>query len=450
MACQERAASLARSAGAELAEGRALVGMGTLSSYLFASGVAREYLERALLLNRASGDISAESRALVTLASLTGNLGQREEARELFVQALERAREMEDPAEVALCLGYLGAVEHGLGHLESALANFDKGITMLRELGASALFLHNAGFAAQELGHWQEAEDRYREAIAQAGPMPPFCVAMAHGYLGSLYHERGQLQEARPRYEAALAIAKNCPASSAVEGGMRASYAALLAKLGHTAEATRELDAASAMLSNSGSESVEYVAVHRGHLDLALAREREAAGDVGEAERLRVEAAQRLGSGDGAGEDLRFARRLLARELEALQPVAKAVEDVLVIGPDARWLRFRDGPVFDLETRRLLRTLVLALAQARIARPGEPLSTAALLREGWHGQPMTAREGSNRLRVALTELRKRGLRDALASSGNGYLLAPSVRVVILNEAPPSELALPQLSKRTSS
>jgi predicted ATPase len=443
----ERALSLARSAGDQLAEGRALVGMGALRSYAIGSGVAREYLERALLLNRASGDISAESRALANLASLTGNLGQREEARALFVQALERAREMEDPAQEALCLGYLAAVEHGLGHIASALAKFDKGITMLRELEATPSFLHNAGFAAQELGRWQEAESRYREAIALAGPMPPFCVAMAHGYLGSLYHERGQLQEARLSYEAALASAKNFPASSAIEGGMRASYAALRAKLGHTAEATRELDAASAMLSNSGSEWVEYVAVHRGHLDLALAREREAEGGLRDAEELRARAAARLGGGDRAAEDLRFARRLLARELEALQPVAKAVEDVLVIGPDAAWLRFRDGPVIDLRAHRLLRGLLLALAQARLARPGEPLSAEALLREGWKGERMSVRAGKNRLHVALSRLRARGLHDVVASRDDGYLLAPSVRVVMSDDALPAEPAPAPLRRR---
>jgi hypothetical protein len=191
------------------------------------------------------------------------------------------------------------------------------------------------------------------------------------------------------------------------------------------------------MLPGSG-EWAAYVAVHRGHLDLALAREREAVGDVREAERLRVQAAARLGNGDGAGEDLRFARRLLARELEALHPVAPADPDVLVIGPNARWLRFRDGPVIDLHKRRLLRTLLLALARTRLLKPGEPLSTSALLREGWNGEHIPAQVGLNRLRVALSELRASGLRDAIASRDEGYLLAPSVCVVMSDEALPKE------------
>jgi predicted ATPase/Tfp pilus assembly protein PilF len=433
----ERAASLARLAGDPLAEGRALAGMGILGSFAWDSTEARAYLERALELHRASGDISAESKALHYVGSIALVQGKREEARVLLVKALECARETEDPMQVAPSLNLLGALEHTLGHSEAALAMFDEALAMLRELGVMPYFAPWAGFAAQELGRWEEAEARYREAIAWAAHVETFSLATAYGYLGSLLHERGQLQEARLRYEDALASAKNGPASSAIGGVVRASYGALLAKLGNTAEATHELDAASAALSNAGSEWTAYVAVHRGHLDLALAREREARGDVREAEQLRARAAGRLGNGEGAGEDLRFARRLLARELEALHPVAEAAPNVLVIGPDARWLRFRDGSVIDLDTRRVPRILLLALARARLARPGEPLSTAALLREAWKGERMSARAGLNRLHVALSRLRASGLRDAIASRDDGYLLAPSVHVVMSDEALPT-------------
>jgi hypothetical protein len=227
---------------------------------------------------------------------------------------------------------------------------------------------------------------------------------------------------------------------------IRASYAALLAKLGDTAEATHELETASAMLPDSG-EWTEYVAVHRGHLDLALAREREALGNVFEAERLRALAALRLGSGEGAGEDLRFARRLLARELEALHRVAPAVEDVLVIGKDARWLRFRDGPVVDFGARPLLRGLLLALVRARLAHPGEPLSTDALLQEVGKDERMLARAGLNRLYVALSRLRASGLRDAIEARGDGYLLPPSVQIVMSDEVRPAKPRSTQRPKR---
>jgi predicted ATPase/Tfp pilus assembly protein PilF len=433
----ERAVSLARSAGDRLAEGRALAGIGMLSAYVWDSGVAQEHLERALLLHRMSGDISTEARTLSNLGGLAANQGKRKEAKELLVQALARAREAGDPTQVARCLNSLGTLEHGLGRIDAALANFDEAIAIVRELGMVPFYLPWAGFAAQELGRWQEAEARYREAIARVGHVHPYALAAAYGYLGSLLHERGQLEEARLRYEDALASAKNGPASSGIQGVMRASYGALLAKLGNTAEAATELNAASAMLSSLGGEWAEYVAVHHGHLDLALAREREAIGEVLEAERLRAQAAERLGNGDGAGEDLRFARRLLARELAALQPVAEAAPDVLVIGPDARWLRFRDGPVIELDTRPLLRGLLLALTRARLVQPGEPLSAEALLREGWKGERMSARAGLNRLRVALYQLRAKGLRDAIKSRDEGYLLAPSVRVVMSDEALPA-------------
>jgi hypothetical protein len=269
---------------------------------------------------------------------------------------------------------------------------------------------------------------------------------MAYGYLGSLQHERGRLEEARLCYEDALVSVKNGPASSGIHGVFRASYGALLAMLGNTVEARRELDAASAMLPDWG-EWAAYVAVHRGHLDLALAREREAAGDRCEAERLQAQAALRLGNGDGAGEDLRCARRLLARELEALHP---GPGTVLVIGPDAQWFRLGKGPVINLHTRRQLRILMLAFGRARLDRPGEPLYIDLLLHEGWKGERVSAYAGKNRLRVALSELRARGLGDAIARRDDGYLLAPSVRVVMSDDRMPVELAITRRRRRRSS
>jgi tetratricopeptide (TPR) repeat protein len=441
----ERAVLLARAAGDQLAEGRALGGMGALTSYEWDSRVAREHLERAISLQRASGDISAEARTMTNLGTLVQNQGRPAEAREFLVRAVECAREAGDPTQVAHCLAAVASVEHGLGRTEAALRKFDEASAICSELGIVPCFLPNAGFAAQELGRWQEAEARYREAIARVGLVQPYGLAMAYGYLASLLHERGQLEEARLCYEDALVSVKSGPASSGIHGVFRASYAALLAKLGNTAEASRELDAASAMLPDSG-EWTEYVAVCRGHLDLALAREREALGDGREAERLRVEAARRLGDGDGAGEDLRFARRLLTRELEALHPVG----NVLVLGPDARWFRFGNGPVIDLHSRRQLRVLMLAFARARLDRPGEPLSTDALLHEGWKGERVSARAGKNRLGVALSELRARGLRDAIARRDEGYLLAPSVHVVMSDDAMPLEPAVARRGRRRSS
>jgi predicted ATPase len=442
----ERAVSLARSAGDQLAEGRALLGMGMLGSLVWDSG---EHLTRALPLHRASGDISAECRALAEVATVAIAHGKHKEAREALVKALQCARETEDSTQVALCVGSLGNLEHALGHVEAALANFDEAIALLREANVIPWYLPWAGFAAQELGRWEDAESRYREAIAHVGSVQTYCLATAHGYLGSLLHECGRLEEARLRYEDAIASAEKGLASSTMQGVHCASYGALLAKLGHTAEATRQLDAASTMLTNVGSEWAEYVAVHRGHVDLALAREREAIGDVREAEQLRARATARLGNGDRAGEDLRFARRLLARELETLRPVS-ADEDALVIGPEARWFRFRDGPLVDLDTRRQLRLLLQALAQARLVRPGEPLSTAALLREVWGGERVSARVGFNRLSVALSELRTRGLRAAIARRKEGYLLAPSVRVVMSDKALPAERAAARPRRRRSS
>jgi DNA-binding winged helix-turn-helix (wHTH) protein len=73
--------------------------------------------------------------------------------------------------------------------------------------------------------------------------------------------------------------------------------------------------------------------------------------------------------------------------------------------------------------------LLRALIAARGARPGLPMSAEELIEQVWPGERMTHESAKNRLHVAVTTLRKLGLRDVLQSEGRGYLLAPALRVI---------------------
>jgi tetratricopeptide (TPR) repeat protein len=439
-----RALRLARAAGDLLAEGRALAGLGYLRAYAPDSTRADEF-ERALELHRESGDIAAEAMTLRDMGTLAHNLGRREEARALAAMALERVRELGNQEQLAISVGFLGLLDHGLGRTEAGLAKMDEAIASLGGIRAPPHYLVESGFAAQELGLWDDAEARYRKVIAHPEiARSPIGLALAHGYLASLYHERSDLEQARLAYEVAIRHWAGAPACSTVLIAMRACYGALLAKLGNIADATRELESATATAAaQGGGELAEYVAVHRGHLDRALAREREAVGDTPSAELLRAQAAARLDERASAGEDLRFARRLLAREVQASRVVtAHEGGDVLLIGHDARWFRFRGAPVVELGKRGALRLVFLALVHARIERPGQALSVEALVTEGWRGERMSPRAGKNRLHVALSDLRAKGLREAIASRWDGYLIAPTVRIVESDTAPPADVLRP--------
>jgi hypothetical protein len=81
-----------------------------------------------------------------------------------------------------------------------------------------------------------------------------------------------------------------------------------------------------------------------------------------------------------------------------------------------------------LVRRRALARLLHALAAAE---RGRPLSIRALIGHGWPGEALARDSGIHRVRMAITTLRKLGLKDVLLTSGDGYLFDPAVAVRLL-------------------
>jgi DNA-binding winged helix-turn-helix (wHTH) protein len=78
----------------------------------------------------------------------------------------------------------------------------------------------------------------------------------------------------------------------------------------------------------------------------------------------------------------------------------------------------------DLSRRVTLRRILSALARAHYEQPGKTLSRSDLFAAGWPGEQIDPRSEANRVYVAIAELRKLGLKGALESDGEGYLLTP--------------------------
>jgi len=127
------------------------------------------------------------------------------------------------------------------------------------------------------------------------------------------------------------------------------------------------------------------------------------------------------------------ARRLLDR----LRPGEASPRDLLVVQRRGLWMRLPDGGVVELAKKRVARRLVLELARARIDRPGEPVDAQDLFERAWGGQRIQTPAARNRLHVALSSLRKQGLRDWLEAHGDGYRLAVALRVELSDEPDPS-------------
>ena len=103
-------------------------------------------------------------------------------------------------------------------------------------------------------------------------------------------------------------------------------------------------------------------------------------------------------------------------------------DSLLVVGAGASWFRApgaeriavdRDAP------RRILQALVSCRCEG-----GAGLTTGELAAAGWPGEQFVADAGVNRAYVALSSLRKLGLRDLLLRQDGRVRLDPKIPIVV--------------------
>ncbi len=327
---------------------------------------ARDY---AAARDRADGTRAARLRADIA----TVHLQQRrlDEAREGLEAAIAALDAKEAPVPLALAEGNLAILLQELGELDRAEALFERGVGRLREVGHLLFTAHltaYAGMLAHERGEIDEAARRYELALGSLRRIGDArLIAVVGGAFGALECGRGRLEAARERFEEAQ--------RNAEEVGDPGSSRAL--------------------------------ALHRLHLRLA-----EGAGTtLGETiDRLDDETTRR-------SDDARFALRLLRRALG---------HGAIVLSPEDHALTLPDGVAVDLRTRDILWRLVEAFASARLERPGAPLDVDTLIEAGWPGEKVLPGAAPNRVKVALSTLRKLGLRPWILRGEGGWFFDPSV------------------------
>ena len=126
--------------------------------------------------------------------------------------------------------------------------------------------------------------------------------------------------------------------------------------------------------------------------------------------------------------DLSDDARTAVRLVEALLAKSGAAGGVLLVGPEASWFAPPGGVAHDLARRRVLRRLLLRLIEKHREAPGEGLTLDALREAGWPGERVLEQAATNRVHVALTELRRRGLKHCLIRKHARYLIDPGLRV----------------------
>lgn len=386
-----RAGDLAALASADLARGRI--------------EEARAHAQRAALAS--PGDPQAlRARALVAHAE-----GRLPDARVDYGAALDRAepgsreaaRLRADVATVHLQQRRLDEAREGLEAAIAALDPDDAPVPLALAEGNLAILL-------QELGELDRAEALFQQGIARLREVGHLLFT-AHlvAYAGALAHERGDAGVAAERYRAALSSLRRIGDARLV-AVTASAFGALECARGRAEAADERFEEAARAAAEIGDPGVaRTLALHR------LQRRLLEGGDV------HAEVSEALDALDDdvtrRSDDARLAVRLLRGALG---------HGAIVLTPSAHRLTLPDGAAVDLGTRELLWRLVDAFAEARVARPGAPLDVPQLIEAGWPGEKVLAEAAPNRVKVALSTLRKLGLRPWILRGDGGWFLDPSV------------------------
>jgi predicted ATPase len=410
---------------------------------------AEKDLAATMVLAHHTGEVRVEARALVLAAGIAIARREPTAAEAALARAEALARQGADELLSLACLGARGALELHARDLASAELRFEEGLARARRAGdppAEIAFARRLAYVELALGRIAAARERLEaaRALAREAHEPraevitaaPLALAMALSTGASdRYAAPLALLDETVRRAAELGLVSFEPAAKALLGCLHAARGERGEARLLLGEVTSSNDATSARLPD-----VDVLCL------LALARIEAHGGRRDPARKLVQRATSRsAGALDGAlaaflEEDplaldsahrsplvsLLLAIPATSSPLGSVPPPAD-VRPVLGVGPGATWFRVASEPRVDLSKRKPLRLILDRLAAER-ERSAGPLSWDDLLTVGWPGERMRADAGAHRVRVAISTLRKMGLRDVLRTEEDGYRIDPTYEV----------------------
>jgi len=296
----------------------ALRGLGRLEE-------AAKDAEVALSLARQNRDRRQVAAMLVAVGMAKFQLGDLDAALERYEQALDHARVLDDAQLEGASLQQLGAVKQSMGDAGAAQLYYSEALDLAvdrddeaGEMRASA----GLGSFYLELGAHDRASEFYQRALLLADRLGAHRTArIVLGYLGVLYFDNFALFDAEALLRRA-AERSRAVGDIRVEGIFEGIHGGVLASMGRVDDALRSLDLAERLLAASPFFRT-VVEIHRGHLDLALARELRLRADhdgaraYAERARARIRDARRGELPLSArSDDARIAVRILERAIE--------------------------------------------------------------------------------------------------------------------------------------
>lgn len=400
-----RALHVARTLGDAELEGGALI---ESSLVVAASGDLQAAIDqgrRAVTLLAGAGSRAFETRALLTLSDHTTARRDVEAARAITERALSLASALGLRREELRARTRLAELLIDLGERDPARVEITKARALIETTDATALATlgYLEGLCLHEEGDLAGASARY--AIATG--------SLEAARLGALTKlERRAFAEAYAQLAVALSEARPTE---------RAPLEALLhVAARRTSEALQGLEAPAPMIATSTAP------LDRALIEACLASD---APDALEVTRARL--APMIATSAVLRAAFRALDGALAQARRSLPPPPEA----LAVGPRGAWFRAPDGELVSLERRRPLAAILDHLLRARQADPGAACTWEQLVEAAWPGERMMPTAAAHRVRVAVSTLRKLGLRERLMTASEGYLLDPTCPVARVEDAP---------------
>lgn len=384
---------------------------------------ARRELQNALELASRSDDARLRLQLRNLAGTLAMNAGDLAAARSHFERALPASRALADHRVVAALLSNIALADHYNDELQAARDGFTGAHRAFRRVGLrheAAIAAGNRAAVEIDLGEFDAALNTVNESLESIGGTGTQAEGIVRATAGNLYHARGDLDRAIDRYDEALGL---LPSGAPHVASTRAYRALAMLELG-VEEPLRGLQDA------AGHPAWAFAARVLG----AMCGGEEPGpapsglpGQLGQG----VDMLERLVRGKPLDEIPRWLfARLLARYVESAElghvSEPQSGEADLVVDSNGFWFRVGDDEV-DIRRRGPARLILLQMAR----RPGTAFDLAELFEIGWPEQGNIDPEAADkRVYAAVGTLRKLGLGDLLMTTDQGYLLDPTIEVLV--------------------
>lgn len=441
----ERGLAIAQGSGADpRLQARALLLRAEVKTRVGDVEGAERDLAEALVLAHHTTLRDVEGRALVLAARLATARRDVARASAVLDRAQDLARDHKDEPLAVACLAARGSLLLHGRDLAGAELHFEEGLARARrtsDTSADIAFSRRLAFLDLAASRLREARERLEHAsrLAEREHEPRAAILSSLPLAIAIALESGSAD----RFASAISLLEETT-RRASDAGLTAFEPVVRGFLGILHGARGERGEARLLLGEvTSGEGTPFADLDITFL-VTLARIESHANRREAAKKLVTRATSRADQAiDGAlvaflGEDalaldsaqrsplvsLALLVRASATPLGSVPPPPDT-RQTLTLGPSATWFRVASEPRVDLSRRKPLRLIL-----ERLARVSDKTNLAwdDLLEAGWPGERMRADAGAHRVRVAVSTLRKMGLRDVLRTEESGYRIDPAYEI----------------------